>query len=95
MQQVNDSRVVISVLGSDRPGIVAGVSSVLAEHKVNIEDITQTVLQDTFTMTMIVDINEADASFEDIKASLARLDEKLGVQTLVQKEELFNYMYRL
>lgn len=95
MQQVNDSRVVISVLGDDRPGIVAGVSTVLAKHKVNIEDITQTVLQDTFTMTMIVDINEADASFDDIKTELISLDEKLGVQTLVQKEELFNYMYRL
>lgn len=95
MHKMDNERVVISVLGKDRPGIVAGLSSVLAVNNVNIQDITQTVLQDTFTMTMIVDMTDAITSFEDIKECLNILQDDLGIQIMMQKEEVFNYMYRL
>ena len=76
-----NDRAILVVLGSDRPGIVAGVTAELANHGVNILDISQTILQGIFTMTMLVDLQE-----------LAR---EVGVQVTLQREELFKLMYRL
>ena len=93
--ETSAARAVITVLGSDRSGIVAAVTGVLARHDVNILDISQTILQGVFTMTMIVDLAPADADFSAIKADLDSLSEKLGVQITFQREEVFNFMYRL
>ncbi|WP_028263992.1 ACT domain-containing protein [Atopobium fossor] len=86
---------IISVLGGDRPGIVAAVSTVLAEHKVNILDISQTILQGTFTMTMLVDLESADSDFACIQDALTKLESSLGVQISMQREDVFKFMYRL
>lgn len=88
-------RAIITVLGSDRSGIVAAVTGVLAEHDANILDISQTILQGIFTMTMLVDLGVANVSFSDLQAQLAGLSEQLGVQISMQREEVFNFMYRL
>lgn len=89
------NRAIITVLGSDRSGIVASVAGVLAEHDVNILDISQTILQGIFTMTMLVDIESADVEFARLLDQLERLSSQLGVQITMQREEVFNYMYRL
>ena len=86
---------IISVLGGDRPGIVAAVSAVLAEHKVNILDISQTILQGTFTMTMLVDLEGTESDFACIQDALAELSDPLGVQISMQREDVFKFMYRL
>lgn len=86
---------IISVLGSDRPGIVAAVSTVLANHNVNILDISQTILQGTFTMTMLVDVESADSDFVCIQDALGELSDTLGVQISMQREDVFKFMYRL
>ena len=88
-----ESRAIITVLGSDRPGIVAAVAGTLSERSANILDISQTILQGIFTMTMLVDLGDAD--FSELKGQLDGLSESLGVQIVMQREEVFKYMYRL
>ena len=87
------SRAIITVLGTDRPGIVAAVAGALSERKANILDISQTILQGIFTMTMLIDLGQAD--FSELKARLDELAETLGVQIMLQREDVFRYMYRL
>lgn len=89
------SRAIITVLGGDRPGIVAAVAGALAAHDVNILDISQTILQGIFTMTMLVDLGDASTVFSQIQEQLAHLASDLGVQISMQREEVFRYMYRL
>lgn len=88
------NRAIITVLGSDRPGIVAAVSGALAEREANILDISQTILQGIFTMTMLVELGES-VEFSELKAQLDGLSESLGVQITLQREDVFRYMYRL
>lgn len=88
-------RAIITVLGSDRSGIVAAVTSALAEHDANILDISQTILQGIFTMTMLVDLGSAHIGFADLQRQLAELSDELGVQISMQREEVFKFMYRL
>ncbi|MEE1157942.1 MAG: ACT domain-containing protein [Atopobiaceae bacterium] len=89
------NRAIITVLGSDRSGIVAAVTGVLAQHDANILDISQTILQGIFTMTMLVDLKSATVVFAELQSQLNGLSEKLGVQITMQREEVFRYMYRL
>ncbi len=93
--EVTLDRAIITVLGSDRSGIVAAVTGVLAEHDANILDISQTILQGIFTMTMLVDLGGTDVSFAELQSQLAELSGKLGVQISMQREEVFKFMYRL
>ena len=90
-----NDREIISVLGSDRSGIVAAVAGILAGHNVNILDISQTILQGIFTMTMLVDMSASDADFQTVQSELNDLAEELGVQITLQREEVFKFMYRL
>ena len=89
------SRIIITVLGSDRSGIVAAVAGVLARHDVNILDISQTILQGIFTMTMLADLGYHTEDFLTIQQELDQLVGELGVQISMQREEVFNFMYRL
>jgi ACT domain-containing protein len=89
------SRAIITVLGSDRSGIVAEVAGTLARHDANILDISQTILQGIFTMTMLVDMSASDADFQTVQSELNDLAEELGVQITLQREEVFKFMYRL
>ena len=89
------NRAIITVLGSDRSGIVAAVTGVLAQHDANILDISQTILQGIFTMTMLVDLKSATVAFAELQSQLNGRSEKLGVQITMQREEVFRYMYRL
>lgn len=90
----SSNRAIITVLGSDRPGIVAAVTGALAERDANILDISQTILQGIFTMTMLIDLGES-VEFAELKSKLDELSESLGVQINLQREEVFRFMYRL
>ena len=94
-QDTASDRAIITVLGSDRPGIVAAVTGCLADHSINILDISQTILQGIFTMTMLVDISASDVDFSSVQNELGDLSTELGVQITLQREEVFNFMYRL
>ena len=88
-------RCVISVLGKDRSGIVAGVATTLAECSANIDDISQTILGDVFSMTMLVTLNPDEHSFNEVQDRLAKTAEELGVQIKLQREDVFQYMYKI
>lgn len=92
-EETKTDRAIISVLGADRSGIVAAVATLLAERNVNILDISQTILQGMFTMTMLVDLGGAD--FSEVHDGLDALSGKLGVQVTIQREDVFKFMYRL
>lgn len=89
-------KTVITVLGKDKVGIIAGVCTYLAEHNVNILDLAQTIVDGMFNMTMIVDIATSEESFLDLSEGLAKMgEEKLGVQIKMQQEDIFEAMHRI
>jgi len=91
----SSARMVISVFGLDHPGIVAGVSQILAAASCSIIDINQTVVQGKFAMVIIVDTTRARESTAELKDRLRSEGEKLGVRIYAQREDLFNAMHRI
>jgi ACT domain-containing protein len=91
----SSNRMVISVFGLDHPGIVAGVSQILAEASCSIVDINQTVVQGKFAMVIIADTSRARESAAQLKERLRVEGEKLGVRIYAQREDLFNSMHRI
>lgn len=88
-------RMIISVFGVDHPGIVAGVSQILAEAGCSIVDINQTVVQGKFAMIIIANTARARESAAELKERLRREGETLGVRIYAQREDLFNAMHRV
>ncbi|ACX52380.1 ACT domain-containing protein [Ammonifex degensii KC4] len=88
-------RIIVTVLGKDRVGIIAGVASVLAEHNVNILDISQTILQEFLAMIMIADISQCTVDLNTLKERLAAKGRELGVRIDAQHEDVFLYMHRI
>ncbi|MFM9326844.1 ACT domain-containing protein [Paenibacillus mesotrionivorans] len=86
---------IITVLGKDKVGIIAKVCTYLAEHNVNILDISQTIIQGYFNMMMIVDISEPTKSFEMLVEDLQDVGRTLGVEIKLQHEDIFNIMHRI
>ena len=87
--------VVIVVIGSDRPGIVAGISGVLAKHNVNITDISQTVVRGIFSMIMIADLSTGDVQISQLRKELQEKGKELGVEVLVYHSDVFKAMERI
>jgi ACT domain-containing protein len=88
-------RAVISVIGKDRVGIIARVTRILADDNVNILDINQTIMQEIFTMVMLVDISQANAPFTRLSKELKDLGANLGLSIQIQHEDIFNSMHRV
>lgn len=88
-------KAIVTVIGKDKPGIIAKVSTALAERNVNIEDISQTLMQSNFTMLMLCDLEKATLSLKELKASLLELGESIGVSIHVQHEDIFNAMHKI
>lgn len=88
-------RCVISVLGKDRAGIVAAISGALAEKGANIDDISQTILDDIFSMTMLVRLDPEVADFNTVQEALTAVGDDLGVQVIIQREDVFQFMYKI
>lgn len=91
----SSERMVISVFGLDHPGIVAGVSQILAEAGCSIIDINQTVVQGKFAMVIIADTARARESTTELKERMRSEGQKLGVRIYAQREDLFNAMHRI
>ena len=91
----SSDRMVISVFGLDNPGIVAGVSQILADAGCSIIDINQTVVQGKFAMVIIGDTARARESTAELKERLRNEGQKLGVRIYAQREDLFNAMHRI
>ena len=89
------NKAIITVVGKDTVGIIAQVCTYLAENKVNILDISQTIVQEYFTMMMIVDMADAKKHFAEISGEMDALGENIGVSIKCQREEIFEKMHRI
>lgn len=88
-------RTIITVVGKDSIGIIAKVCTYLADNKINVLDISQTIVQGFFNMMMIADMAECGKGFEEVVNELGSLGETLGVTIKAQREEIFDKMHRL
>lgn len=88
-------RAIITVTGKDRPGIIAGVCTLLSENNINILDISQTVMQDFFTMTMLVDLSGCEKDFSFVSDSLDAKGKEMELIIRVQREDIFDRMHRI
>lgn len=88
-------KAIITVIGKDKPGIIAGISTELFNKNINILDVNQTIMENFFTMMMLIDLSNTNVSFDEAKKSLALAGEKLEVSIKIQREEIFNSMHSL
>jgi ACT domain-containing protein len=93
MSQVRNA--IVTVVGTDQVGIIAGVSAFLAERNINIEDISQTILSGNFVMMMMVDLSKSTKPLEEIKGELADLGGGMGVSISMMHEQVFSAMHRI
>ena len=89
------NRVIVSVIGQDKVGIIANVSTLLAEANANIVDISQTTLREFFTMIMLVDMEKASVPFDELKRRLNAKGEAMGLRIDAQHEDVFKFMHRV
>ncbi len=88
-------KTIITVIGKDTVGIIAKVCTYLANNRINILDISQTIVQDYFNMMMIVDMNESSKPFGDVASELEQIGDEIGVIIKCQREEIFTKMHRV
>ncbi len=92
---MSDSQIIVTVSGVDKVGIVAKVTSVMAQYEVNIEDIKQTLMQGHFVMFMLGNIEKSKYSFKEIKEALTGAGQELGMEVWVQRKEIFDNMHNI
>ena len=88
-------KAIITVIGKDKAGIIAKVSGVLAENKINIEDIKQTLMQGHFVMFLLGNIEKSNFSFKEIKEALTNAGKELGMEVWVQRKEIVDNMHNI
>jgi ACT domain-containing protein len=88
-------RAILTVIGKDKVGIIAGVSQKLAALDINVLDVSQTIMDSYFTMMMVLAISKKNSDLEQIRSELNQLGEQLGVTISIQNEEIFNTMHKL
>ena len=89
------NKAIITVVGKDRVGIIAGVCTYVAENQINILDITQTIVKGFFNMMMVVDVENITKSFGEVAQELEQVGEEIGVSVKIQREEIFLKMHRI
>ena len=88
-------KAIVTVVGKDQVGIIAGVCNRLAEHNINVLDISQTVMQGYFTMMMVVDLSQCDAAFDELSRSITDYGEGRELSIRIQREDIFDAMHKL
>jgi ACT domain-containing protein len=88
-------KAVLTVIGKDRVGIIAAVSKMLAEAESNILDISQTTMDEIFTMTMLVDVTSVKGGFAALAENLAALGDEMGLRIRLQHVDIFNAMHKI
>ena len=88
-------RIVLTIVGKDRVGIIAKVSNLLAEHGINILNISQNILEGFFNMVLIADMSSADVSLKDLQKMAVEIGKEIGVEIKVQHEDIFTAMHRI
>ncbi len=98
MKENRDSkstRAIVTVLGEDKIGIIAAVTNILADNKVNILDISQTIMQEFFTMIMVCDLARSTVDFAALSDQLDAKGKEMGLQVRIQHEDVFRFMHRI
>lgn len=85
----------ISVIGNDRKGIIATIANYLYRHEINIEDLSQKIMQGYFVMTMLVDVKDSPTPLETIRLDLAEIGKEMSLKIQIQHENIFNAMHRV
>ena len=88
-------KAIVTVIGKDQVGIIAGVCTKLAEYQVNVLDISQTVMNDYFTMMMVVDLAGCQGSFEQLRTDITAYGETRDLSLRIQREDIFDAMHKL
>lgn len=88
-------RAVITVVGKDMVGILAGVSGICAQRSVNVTEVTQSILHDIFCMIMMADVSDCTVPFSDFSDELSEYGKKNGLSIHVMNEDIFNSMHRI
>ena len=88
-------KAIVTVIGKDQVGIIAGVCTKLAEYQVNVLDISQTVMNDYFNMMMVVDTERCTQPFDTLSAALADYGQNRGLSVRIQREDIFNAMHKI
>ena len=88
-------RAIVTVIGKDHVGIIADVTALLAQYGVNVLDISQTVLQEYFTMIILVDASQCTVPFADLARTLDEAGAQRSLQIRAQREDIFNAMHRI
>lgn len=88
-------KAVITVIGRDTVGVVAKVSAVCAELNINIEDVTQSILQEMFCMIMLVDLSRANAAPDAVRTRFEQLGREMGMQVTLTRQEVFDAMHTI
>ena len=86
---------IITVVGSDKVGIIAKVSQFLSEHKINIADITQTILSGNFVMMMMVELEKSDITIDELRTKMNNTAQEMGVEINIMSEKVFSAMHRV
>ncbi|WP_406659813.1 ACT domain-containing protein [Methanolobus sp. ZRKC3] len=89
------SRFIITVIGVDKIGIVSGITGVMADFNVNIVDISQTIMEDMFTMIMLAEVKEANFNLASFQKTMSEKGDEFGVDVRVQHEDTFRFMHRI
>ncbi len=95
MQERSKNSAVITVVGKDRVGIIAHVSRLLADSQININDISQTIMDDVFTMIMMVDLEHMTIDIKTLADHLEALGHQMGLSIRVQHSDIFDAMHRI
>lgn len=92
---MDEQKIIVTISGADKIGIVAKVTEVLAKYSVNIEDIKQTLMQGHFVMFLLGDISQSEYSFKDIKEAITKAGKNMDMEVWVQKKAIFDKMHNI
>lgn len=88
-------KAVVAVIGKDTVGILARISTICSECNANVMDVTQTIMQDLFAMTMLIDISKCSSEYSELAERLKKAGEEMNLQVHVMHEDIFNSMHRV
>jgi ACT domain-containing protein len=92
---LKSNRIIITAFGKNRSGILAGLTTTLAKYSCDILDLSQKLLQELFTVMLLVDISKSTVDFETIKTEMIKAGEELDLKVIIQHEDIFNVMHRI
>jgi len=95
IEKGDKTRIIIAAFGKDRPGVVAAITSTLAELNCSIEDISQTLMQEFFSMIMVVNISGCPIDFDALRDKIKAAETQLGMKVYIMHEDIFQYMHRI